>query len=78
MSSKITFTYSHTITYSHKKLVNFNIRGMPIYEEVIQTYTIYACSKDELKNVSSSMRVISRVATSIYITGILSRSCGWR
>ena len=40
---------SHTIKYSHKKLVNFDIRGMPIYEEVIQSYTIYACSSDELK-----------------------------
>lgn len=38
-----------TIAYTQRKIVGFDLRGIPIYLATTQYYTVYACSPEELK-----------------------------
>ena len=41
--------FAHTVIYSHRKIIGFDRAGIPIYIEVSQQQTIYACTEIELK-----------------------------
>ena len=39
---------SQTVTYTHHRLIGFDIHGLALYEETTNSYTIYACNEKEL------------------------------
>ena len=41
--------YHKTINYTYHKIIGFDLRGIPIYLETTQQYTVYGCSLEELE-----------------------------